>query len=357
MSDLQLGSALSHLFVLDEARRNSGVWLDRLGLGPVRTPSHILHTWPGAQLLAFGGAAGGRALLIVPAPIKRAYIWDLAPEVSVVRRCLAAGLRVYMLEWIEPKGAARSFGLEDVITKVIAGALEAIERDSGEHRIVLTGHSLGGTLAALAAAHYPDRVCGLVLIEAPLAFGENGGVLVPLVKATAPSAVASLADDCVPGALLSLSAMAAAPAVFVAEPYFDWLESATFGAVPTLRLRVERWIRDELAMPGRLFLDIVEGLYREDRFASGRLSLAGVKVDPAALAKVPTLAVVDQRSRVVPPASVTGPFDGLPKKSLAVLAYGGDRGVALQHVGALVGDNAHRLLWPKILRWIAELQR
>jgi poly(3-hydroxyalkanoate) synthetase len=33
-------------------------------------------------------------VLTVPAPIKRHYIWDLEPRVSVVARCLAHGLRV-----------------------------------------------------------------------------------------------------------------------------------------------------------------------------------------------------------------------------------------------------------------------
>ena len=32
-----------------------------------------------------------------------------------------------------------------------------------------------------------------------------------------------------------------------------------------------------------------------------------------------------------------------------LLEYGGDVGVALQHVGVLVGRSAHRDLWPQIL--------
>lgn len=34
----------------------------------------------------------------------------------------------------------------------------------------------------------------------------------------------------------------------------------------------------------------------------------------------------------------------------ANLRYGSDHGVALRHVGALVGTRAHRELWPEILR-------
>jgi polyhydroxyalkanoate synthase len=35
-----------------------------------------------------------------------------------------------------------------------------------------------------------------------------------------------------------------------------------------------------------------------------------------------------------------------------VLWYEGDTGVAVQHVGMLVGESAHRHLWPEIVRWL-----
>ena len=34
-----------------------------------------------------------------------------------------------------------------------------------------------------------------------------------------------------------------------------------------------------------------------------------------------------------------------------LLRYEGDVGVSLQHVGVLVGRNAHARLWPQITRW------
>jgi len=35
-----------------------------------------------------------------------------------------------------------------------------------------------------------------------------------------------------------------------------------------------------------------------------------------------------------------------------LLWYEGDTGVALRHVGMLVGRSAHQRVWPEILRWI-----
>ena len=61
------------------------------------------------------------------------------------------------------------------------------------------------------------------------------------------------------------------------------------------------------------------------------------------------IAVMDPRSRVVPPAS-TEPFVAAASSRVKrVLRYHGDVGVALQHLGPLIGANAHRSLWPAIL--------
>jgi polyhydroxyalkanoate synthase len=50
------------------------------------------------------------------------------------------------------------------------------------------------------------------------------------------------------------------------------------------------------------------------------------------------------------------PFvEAAASRDKTVLEYAGDVGVSLQHVGPLVGRNAHALLWPKIAEWIARI--
>src|SRR3954463_493499 len=97
---------------MDEARRQVGRALDASGLGPQETPYRVVAEWPGARLRAYHGQerTDGPVLLIIPAPFKKAYLWDLLPEVSVVRRCLARGLRVYLLEWLIPTQREDEFG-------------------------------------------------------------------------------------------------------------------------------------------------------------------------------------------------------------------------------------------------------
>ncbi len=71
--------ALDWLHEADRQRRRQGRVLARLGYGPLPTPSRMAFHLMGLRLHAYGKAAPGLAVLLVPAPIKRAYIWDLLP--------------------------------------------------------------------------------------------------------------------------------------------------------------------------------------------------------------------------------------------------------------------------------------
>src|SRR3954447_18722819 len=75
---------------------------------------------------------------------------------------------------------------------------------------------------------------------------------------------------------------------------------------------------------------------------------------PAALA-VPRLTVVHPPSAAIPPRSILPFHHAATSPDKKLLHYRGDHGVALQHVGVLIGANAHIALWPQILDWIDHL--
>lgn len=351
-----LGAALAQM---DELRRWQGRVLDGLGLGPEEAPFRIVHTGPGMRLRRYaGGAAAGPVLLIVPAPIKRAYIWDLVPWASAVRRCLAAGVRVYLVEWTDPGPAEQEFGLAEYADRLLLDALDAVAAETGERRALLAGHSLGGTLAGIFAALHPQRLCGLVLLEAPLTFGPGAGVFAPLVAAAPPTAElrAGAGLGTVPGSFLDIVSIGAAPVTFVWSRWADMIDSLRDPQAMQTHLRVVRWTLDEFPLPGRLFEEVVERLYREDGFMAGRLTVGGRRAAADQVA-VPLLNVYDPFSRIIPPESILPFHEAAPGSPKRLLAYGGDTGVAVQHVGVLVGANAHRLLWPDMLRWMDERWR
>ena len=99
--------------VMDEARRQAGRMLDAAGFGPDEAPWREALRADGVRLRAYGEPVPGPVLLLVPAPIKRHYVWDLAPGRSVVRRALAAGFNVGLIERTEPEGDAADRGVDD----------------------------------------------------------------------------------------------------------------------------------------------------------------------------------------------------------------------------------------------------
>jgi polyhydroxyalkanoate synthase len=354
---------------LDRLHRAEGAWYDRLGLGPRRTPSHVVLERPGMRLLSFEpevavgpdaspvAKAGARdaapSLLIVPAPIKRAYLWDLSPEISVVRRALEAGVRVHLVEWLDFEGEAVDYDLPAVADGLLGLCVEAATAAAGGRPPWLAGHSLGGTLCALHAALHPDRVEGLVLVEAPLAFGAAAGALGPLVAGVSPESVQALAAGSVPGSLLAAASVAAAPKAFLAERWLDRFASLADPAALATHLRVHRWTLDELAMPGPFYAAVVLSLYREDRFARGELVLSGLPCRPDALS-MPIVAVADPGSEVVPPSSAFGAIESSASTTVLRILHEDGPGVGLRHVGAIVGRKAHSELWPRILAWMAD---
>jgi polyhydroxyalkanoate synthase len=338
---------------MDQARRRRGVAMDSLGYGPVESPFRTVLSVPGMRLRHYGGPSSGPVALIVPAPIKRHYIWDLAPECSVVRHALQSGLQVWLIEWTQPEGEENHFGLDKYANELIDRCVDTIRAELGQVPVSLFSHSLGGVFAAIYAALRPKRIASVVLVEAPLHFADASGSFGPLVTLGPSADKVTQWFSPVPGSVLNLASMIASPATFGAEPYADLVASMGSSKCLRMHMLVERWTLDEAPMSAALFEQVVEQLYREDCFMRGTLAVNGRQIGPGDVVS-PLLAVYDPRSVIIPPPSIIDFHRATASPVKHLLAYPGDTGVALAHVGALIGENAHRLLWPEIFSWVKE---
>ena len=338
----------------DDLRRRQGEMLDALGLGPIRAPSTVALSVPGMVLHDFGGPADAPAFVAVAAPIKRAYIWDLAPGRSVMRRLLDHGFRPFLVEWCASPEQA-GFGLADYADRLLSGALDSVRERTGQSRVILAGHSLGGLLAALFAALHPERLRALVLLEAPIAF-PNGAGFLSFSERVAATPCDMLGDlfDLVPGTALTLGSAGAAPWSFIAARWIDLLQSAGDLHAMANHLRVERWTLDEFPLPALFLREIIGGIYRDDGFMRGTLSIGG-HIASAASLEMPLLSVMRPESLIIPPETILPLHEAAPSRDKKLLRYDGEHGVSLRHVGALVGERAHRELWPEILNWAARV--
>lgn len=332
---------------LDLLRRAQGQALGAIGFDPAELTHRRLASGDHWRLRDYGGS--GPSLLIVAAPIKRPYIWDLGPNVSAIRYCLNCGVHPYLLEWITPLPSRGRVGLDECV-KAISDCVARIAAEAKATKPFLIGHSLGGTLAAAFSAYEPQAVRGLLLLSAPLCFQPATNRFCDALVSIIPADLSE--TDIIPGSLLSYASTLAAPDTFVWSRLMDAAMSIGDLQALDVHARVERWALDEAPLPGRLVHQIAEWLYREDRFCRGALSVLGRTIGPSCL-DVPVLAVVNTADEVAPLASIEPFLDALPAKDVTLTKYPGEIGVALQHLGILVGREAYARIWPDIIAWLA----
>lgn len=334
---------------LDLLRCAQGQALGTIGFDPAERPFQILASGPHWRLRDYGSVGAEASLLIVAAPIKRPYIWDLAPTASAIRYCLDHGLHVYLTEWIPPTPTSGHVGFDEC-TQAISECVVRISGEPNQKKPFLFGHSLGGTLAAIFSSCEPHSIRGLVLLGAPLCFQPATSKFRDALVSMIPPDLAE--TTVVPGSLLSQASAFASPQAFVWSRLVDAAASMNDQRALEVHARVERWALDEAALPGRLVRQILEWLYRENRFCRGVLTVRGRAVGPSCL-DLPILAVVNMADEVAPLASIDPLLDALPTKDISVIKYPGETGVALQHLGILVGREAYASIWPNILAWLA----
>jgi len=338
---------------MDAWRRRQGNAFDLAGLGPREVDCQIDLDMPALRLRCYGGPEA-RAVLAVPAPIKRHYIWDLLPDCSAVRRLLDAGYRVYLIEWKDPQGEMAEAGLQQYGSDWIDACVQRIRQDCPQTPLVLISHSLGGIFATIYASLHPEQVRALVLLEVPLHFGKASGAFLPLLLAAPPTPLLLRDMTRVPGSLLSMVSAMASPRTFHGERAADFAASLASPADLQRHMLVERWALDEAPMANLLFEQIVEDLYRNDKLMRGTLEISGTTIGPAQM-RVPLFAVHDPASDIIPSESVTTYVDAAASDDKALATVESERGTGLSHVAALVGPRAHALLWPRILSWLRNL--
>jgi len=331
----------------DILRRAQGRTLQAVGFGPDECPYRVIASGPFWILRDYGKDSATQSVLIVAAPIKRPYIWDLAPSSSAIRYCLKEGLRVRLLEWLPASRTTGASGLAEY-AHAIGECVVKISGEREDRKPFLLGQSLGGTLAAIFAAMAPESICGLVLLSAPLCFRPGTSRFRDALVSLTPSDLDE-AEPC-PGSLLTQMSALASPDTFVWSRLTDAALSVANPTALETHARVERWALDEAPLPGKFVHQLIEWLYREDRFSRGELRIDKL-IGPHSVS-APTLAIVNTADDVAPLNSVKPFIESLATPDARIIEYPGEIGVGLQHLGPLIGRDAHTRIWPAIVSWM-----
>src|SRR5262249_50297116 len=98
-----------------------------------------------------------RPLLVVPPWINKFYILDLTPEKSFIKWCVAQGLTVFVISWVNPDARLQHKDLADYMHEGPLEALDVIKKITGEDQVTAIGYCVGGTLLAITLAYMAAR--------------------------------------------------------------------------------------------------------------------------------------------------------------------------------------------------------
>ena len=298
----------------------------------------------------------GPPVLIVYALVGRYQMIDLEAHRSFVRRLLAEGLDVYMIDWGLPKRVHRWVTIDDYVNDYLDECVEAICARHRVESINLIGICQGGVFATCYAALHPERIRNLVLAVTPLDFhgdaGERdtGSGYVNLWARVMGAADVDLLIDTlgsIPGPVVGFSFLMMNPVSNVTKYTTELVNILDDDAKLLNFLHMERWIADRPDHPGEIGRQWFKDLYQGNKLVKGELVLGGRRVDLRAIT-MPVLNVYAEGDVVVPTACSRGLAGRFGTDDYSELAVPGG------HIGTFVGGKAQKVLAPGIVKWLKE---
>ena len=285
---------------------------------------------------------GAPPVLVVPSLINRAYILDLTARRSLMRALAARGLAPFLVDWDCPGEAERRFTLTDYVVGRLEAALDRVVALTGRPP-ALVGYCMGGDLALALALRRPQGVRALALLATPWNFHAGREAHATLLRALTPALVA-LVDR---AGMLPLDILQALFASL--DPGLTARKFAAFSRLKRRSARerdfvaLEDWANDGVDLAGPVAVECLGGWYGDNLTARGGWRVAGQVVDPAAL-RLPALALIPERDRIVPPDSARPLAEAIPGARIQTVRGG--------HVGMLLSARAGTEVYTPLARWL-----
>lgn len=293
-------------------------------------------------------AGGTRApVLLIHGFGQNRYAWHL-PSRSLANALAASGFDVFNLD-LRGHGRSRQLSrvraraLDDYILEDLPRALDEVYALSGQRRVFLIGHSLGGLVSYAAAPDLAGGIAGIASIGSPYHFTRGSRSLQALaLLAKGLSAVRvrphglPLSVSTIGSMLRTLRPVAETPLYPI--PVRGWHKGALEPSVleEHLRLAFDRAVVGEL-------VEMLE--WANDKRFGGRQTDREERFEKLGL---PLLVLAGRHDDLAPPDSVRPAFERSrsPDKTY--------RAVEAGHIDLLVGREAARGVWSILDRWIRE---
>jgi polyhydroxyalkanoate synthase subunit PhaC len=287
--------------------RQSDAKMFEVGRNLALTPGKVIFENELMQLIQYAPSTETvlkRPLLIVPPWINRFYILDLNPEKSFIRWCVAQGLTVFVISWVNPDAKLAQKSFEDYMREGPLAALDAIERATGERGVNCMGYCVGGTLLATTLAFMAgrgdDRISSATFLAAQVDFTHAGDLKVFVDE----EQIAAREREMSERGYLEGRKMASAFNLlrsndliwpYVINNYLKGKEPAPFDLL--------YWNSDATRMPAANHSFYLRNCYLDNRLARGQMVIGGDKLDLKGV-KVPVYNLATREDHIAPAKSV-----------------------------------------------------
>jgi polyhydroxyalkanoate synthase len=255
-----------------------------LGVNIATTPGQVVFQNDLMQLIQYEPATKKvfkRPLLIIPPWINKYYILDLREKNSLVKWCVAQGLTVFVISWVNPDDRHAKKDFADYMVEGPLAALDAIEKATGEKSINVLGYCLGGTLLAATlaflTAHKDKRIASASFMTSLIDFTGAGELEIFIDE----EQVASLERKMSERGYLEGSQMANTFNMlrsndliwsFVINNYLMGRDPFPFDLL--------HWNQDSTRMPAKMHSFYLRNMYMKNKLREpGGINLAGTPID------------------------------------------------------------------------------
>jgi polyhydroxyalkanoate synthase len=245
-----------------------------------------------------------RPLMIVPPWINKFYILDLTPEKSFIRWCVAQGITVFVISWVNPDTHLAEKDFEDYMRQGPLAALDVIEKVTGERQVNSIGYCVGGTLLATTLAYMAstrdDRIASVTFFAAQVDFTHAGDLKVFVDE----EQIAAREREMGQRGYLEGKKMATAFNLlrsndliwpYVINNYLRGKEPAPFDLL--------FWNADATRMPKANHSFYLRNCYLENRLTKGEMVIGGKKLDLKSVT-VPVYNLATREDHIAPAKSV-----------------------------------------------------
>ena len=300
-------------------------------------------------------------LVLVPPLGVTTETFDLLPQRSLVKYLVAAGFKVYLIDWGKPQKEHGQLDLRDYSYDMFGEALQTIRQHSKHREVSLMGWCMGGLFCLLYQGQTQDpHVRNLVTVASPIDLESGGGVIAGVANiAQALDGPAQLVRN-------SSNLLGSLDPAILSSP--SWMTSLVFkmtdpvGSVTTYWDLVTRlsdrefveshsttsdYLNNMLMYPGGVIKDMAVKIVSGNQLARGSVEF-GDNVAELNAIKCNFLGFAGETDNLVSPDVASSIVDIIASKDKEFrIAPGG-------HMGVIIGSKARDAVWAQSAEWLAE---